>query len=82
MLLLPDLGDERKLEEKAETLLSALARPFPFGETTLSVGASLGIGRFPEDGATAEDLLESADRAMYQVKRGRKGYKLDSEVSR
>ncbi|MBT8437200.1 MAG: diguanylate cyclase, partial [Gammaproteobacteria bacterium] len=31
--------------------------------------ASIGISLYPEHGTTAEKLIRSADKAMYQVKR-------------
>ena len=40
----------------------------------VSVGASIGIAVFPEDGATAESLVKSADEAMYQAKQRKCGY--------
>ena len=32
------------------------------------VGASIGIALFPEDGATAEQILANADMALYRAK--------------
>jgi predicted signal transduction protein with EAL and GGDEF domain len=32
-------------------------------------GVSLGLANFPQDGATAEDLLASADATLYRQKR-------------
>jgi diguanylate cyclase (GGDEF)-like protein len=34
----------------------------------LNIQASLGISLFPDHGATAESLLQNADRAMYRSK--------------
>lgn len=42
----------------------------------LHVGASIGIAVFPDDGATAEELLAHADQAMYRAKRAGGGYLL------
>ena len=36
------------------------------------LGFSHGIANYPQDGATIEDLLESADQHMYEMKRARK----------
>jgi len=38
----------------------------PLGKVTLSIG----VATFPEDGDTAESLLDLADRAMYRAKNG------------
>ncbi len=40
----------------------------------LSLDASLGIALFPQDGATADALVRSADAAMYQAKQCHTGY--------
>lgn len=39
---------------------------------TLSVGASIGVASFPDDGETEEALLHAADERMYQDKQERK----------
>ncbi len=36
----------------------------------MTVGASIGISQFPDDSATAEELLLNADAAMYAAKSG------------
>jgi len=36
----------------------------------ISVSASVGVALYPEDGATASELLASADQMMYEQKRG------------
>jgi diguanylate cyclase (GGDEF)-like protein len=37
------------------------------------IGASIGISMFPDSGATAEQLISSADAAMYEAKRSKAG---------
>jgi len=34
----------------------------------LRIGASIGIGQYPQDGGSATELIAAADRAMYQAK--------------
>jgi diguanylate cyclase (GGDEF)-like protein/PAS domain S-box-containing protein len=46
----------------------ALAEPFFIAERQLFVSASIGASTFPDDGATAEELLSRADSAMYRAK--------------
>lgn len=47
---------------------------------SLRVGCSIGIAMFPTDGATADLLVRSADRAMYLAKRDRAGYAFASAL--
>jgi len=58
----------------ARKLLNSLETPFQFEGTDLrvSIGTSIGIAMYPEDGAGAETLVERADMAMYAVKQRKK----------
>ena len=58
----------------ARKLLNSLETPFQFEGTDLrvSIGTSIGIAMYPEDGAGAETLVERADMAMYTVKQRKK----------
>lgn len=51
-----------------EKLLCLLAQPFLQSGISLSIGASIGMSRFPEDGDTLRDLLHKADMFMYAAK--------------
>ncbi|MDC0434901.1 EAL domain-containing protein [bacterium] len=57
----------------ADTLLGCLNHEFCIAEEQLTVGASIGISRFPKNGDSADLLLQSADEAMYQAKKFGKG---------
>lgn len=57
----------------ARKINEALARPFLLRDRECSIGASIGISLFPEDGDGPEVLLKKADAAMYRVKEGGKG---------
>ncbi len=73
-LLLPGgrSAEKSSVEDKATSLLHALAPPLLIGGQELYTAASLGLSRFPDDGRDAETLLQCADLAMYQAKeRGR-----------
>ncbi|MGJ7917874.1 EAL domain-containing protein [Massilia sp. LXY-6] len=63
----------------AARIIESLAQPFHLQGQQLFVSASIGIARFPEDGASAEQLLKSADTAMYGAKNnGRNTYQFYS----
>nr|WP_198135105.1 GGDEF domain-containing protein [Rhodopseudomonas palustris] len=58
----------------AERVIARIAQPFDLGQDTpLSIGVSIGSATFPNDGPTADDLLRSADHAMYEAKRRGRG---------
>ncbi len=67
------LRDDTDGTDAANALLECLKSNFLIDREQLSIGASIGIGRFPHNGVTAEPLLQSADEAMYQAKRDGKG---------
>ncbi len=71
-LLLPSSGLISP-EDRAESLLIALSQPLLIEGHELHVAASIGISRFPDDGADAVTLLKHADLAMYQAKESGRG---------
>lgn len=46
----------------------ALSKPFRVGDTQVSIPASIGTSRFPEDGQSAGELLQNAHAAMCHAK--------------
>jgi diguanylate cyclase (GGDEF)-like protein len=76
-VLLPAVAGERDMVRLGEKVLDSLRRPFSLDGHEIVSSASLGISRFPEDGADPEGLLKKADVAMYQAKSlGRDGLQL------
>ena len=67
--VLPDLHQREEALLLANKVLDLLARPIQVDGLQHSVGASIGISIFPDDGATIDDLLDRADRAMYSAKK-------------
>ncbi|WP_026830130.1 GGDEF domain-containing protein [Exiguobacterium antarcticum] len=55
-----------------EELITQLNQPFWFNDSAMSVTPSIGIARYPDDGATTSLLLIRADEAMYSVKQHEK----------
>jgi diguanylate cyclase (GGDEF)-like protein/PAS domain S-box-containing protein len=59
----------------ASKILNAFDDPFTVGEKTIVTQASIGISSFPNDGKDGNELIQSADIAMYKAKEsGRKNY--------
>ena len=68
--------DAHGAEILARRLLDTMARPFQIDEMSFSVGCSIGIALYPEDGRSLDELIKCADIAMYLVKeRGRGSFR-------
>ena len=52
----------------AQRLIEAMRAPVHVAHSEISVGLSIGVALFPDDGTEADVLLRKADAAMYQAK--------------
>lgn len=52
----------------AKNIIDVVMEPFVFGHLSHVLGVSVGISLFPNDGTSADTLIATADRAMYQAK--------------
>ena len=68
LLLFPELGDRDDAERVGRKVLHQFARPFEVRGLSLSVTASIGIALYRVHGTTSEQLVKSADSAMYRAK--------------
>lgn len=75
-ILLPNVANATDTETVARKLLSGLEEPVVLGDRRVCVTASCGAALFPEHGDEVGVLLRHADRAMYEAKRGRRGFLL------
>jgi diguanylate cyclase (GGDEF)-like protein len=58
-----------------EDVMACVREPVKFDDITLQVDASIGVARYPSDGADAQTLLRRADIAMYAAKAERDGHR-------
>ena len=70
-ILIAGLDSEPEAEEVARKLTGALDASFELAELEIALGGSIGIARYPEDGAEPETLLRHAEVAMYVAKAAR-----------
>lgn len=74
-VILPGSGPVEYAAQLAEKILECLRAPFAVAGESITVSGSLGIALFPENGETAEQLMQAADMAMYSAKaEGRNRY--------
>ncbi len=69
LLLIEGFGKCNDVFKLGQKLIDTLSEdiPLPSGEV-VSVGASVGIAQFPEDGVDMAALIEYADQSMYECK--------------
>jgi diguanylate cyclase (GGDEF)-like protein/PAS domain S-box-containing protein len=69
------LPDRSIAERIATSLIRHISQPVSIEADEVAVSASIGIAFYPGDGDTAEELIRSADQAMYWVKhRGKNNF--------
>ncbi|MEX0731814.1 MAG: EAL domain-containing protein [Aquisalimonadaceae bacterium] len=72
-LALPALTDHEDAALVADKILQIMKQPFEIDGHELHVSGSIGISFYPRDGADAQDLLRTADTAMYYAKACNRG---------
>ncbi len=68
LLVLEELHDPTDASRVAGKLIDALLQPFDLEGHEIFIGASVGISLYPQDGRSAETLIQRADTAMYGAK--------------
>jgi diguanylate cyclase (GGDEF)-like protein/PAS domain S-box-containing protein len=69
-------ADAHGAEIAAKRMLTTMAQAFFISGTSFSLGCSIGVALYPEDGDTLDELIRCADTAMYRVKdRGRGSFR-------
>ncbi|MBB6082749.1 EAL domain-containing response regulator [Castellaniella defragrans] len=64
---------ERGVALAGQGMLDALAAPFVLDGQAIYVSASIGVALYPEDGATADELLSRVDATLHQAKADGRG---------
>ena len=72
-LVIPGHVSDQLCFNQCQFLDTRISQPFFIDEHKLHISQTVGISRFPEDGCTFEQLLKTADMAMYQGKRKGQG---------
>ncbi len=70
LIVLTNVKDIPGVAVAAERFMDAMTAGFVIQGQSFSIGCSLGISIFPEDGADSETLIKNADAAMYSAKDG------------
>ncbi|MEL7628439.1 EAL domain-containing protein [Pectobacterium aroidearum] len=75
-LLFPGLNDKKVAGKIAEQIIHEISQAMIIDDHQINISASIGAVLYPEYGLTVQDLLTSADLALYQAKsEGRNCYR-------
>lgn len=67
-VIVPGCEGEKSVSSLCERIISALIKPIVVDRMEHSVGASIGVALFPDDGQQEDELVMKADSAMYRAK--------------
>ena len=72
-VMLPDQDDRGVLGELAMKVITMLKQPYSLDEGRCVIGASVGIAIAPHDGVGGDEIVRSADLALYAAKNSGRG---------
>ena len=68
IVLQTDARGRKDAEKLAERMIAKLSEEFHIHGHRVSIGASVGVAMYPEDGRTSDELIRNADLALYRAK--------------
>lgn len=68
-VILEDLNTRKEAQQVAVNIEAALSQPFTLPGANIHIGASIGVGLYPDDGTNPQALVHLADMRMYTNKR-------------
>jgi diguanylate cyclase (GGDEF)-like protein len=68
VVLIENITDANDVSLIAQVLIDELHKAFTFNQQDYEISGSIGIAIYPADGSDTDELLASADRAMYKAK--------------
>ena len=80
VIVITDISENATAAVLAEKILTSISMPYEVNGKELVTSPSIGISVFPEDGQSVDDLMRTADVAMYHAKEhGRKNFQYFTE---
>ncbi|WP_338245548.1 EAL domain-containing protein [Aurantiacibacter hainanensis] len=73
LVILPNRVLREPLGELAKSIIHSLSQPYAIDGKRVTIGASVGIALSPDDGLTTEEMLRTADLALYAAKGAGRG---------
>nr|CRH05764.1 Putative Diguanylate cyclase/phosphodiesterase with PAS domain [Candidatus Magnetococcus massalia] len=80
-IILTSISEGAFVEGVARKIIETLGETFQLAGQEAHISGSIGISVYPDDAVSAEELIDCADKAMYQVKRADKaGFRFHGEA--
>lgn len=73
LIILPDIDDRGRLGDLGQRLIQMISQPYSIDGSRAIIGTSVGIAIAPYDGVESDELVSSADLALYSAKGGGRG---------
>ena len=73
VVVIEENNDPAHAQSVARRILREVGQPMTIDSMSLSVGASVGIARYPDDACSEDELLRKADSALYRAKARSRG---------
>ena len=76
-----NISDVEHVKRIASALIKQVNETCPYKDTHCHVGVSIGISFYPEHGEGIDELMQLADKAMYDIKKmGKNNYSIYKEI--
>jgi len=72
LVILSQISDVADTQPIARNIIDQISQLIHVNQQEVTVGASVGIAVYPDDGTTSDELIRQADKAMYLVKHSKK----------
>lgn len=72
-VLIIDTIEHQIISDLSHRLIRTLQKPFKIQGHTIKISCSIGIASYPQHGDTIDDILKTADTALYKAKSSGKG---------
>ncbi|WP_028022368.1 GGDEF domain-containing protein [Enterovibrio calviensis] len=75
LVTLCNIDSTETIRKITERMIESVSTPTTFGDTEITITASIGISLYPAHGTTPDELVTLADQAMYKIKhQGKNAY--------
>lgn len=67
--ILPQINSSEDVERVVISIMEKISQPFDLNGSLVNISASIGVAIYPKDAENSKELLQNADKAMYDAKK-------------